>query len=423
MVVELLRGFNVRGDVEVLVSKVFSEGLLFEGGTVFYPFSGEDYSADVRVTLSDGRFGAVSVQNVEDGLRKALVLARNSKPVVRNSVSVAKSFPRVELNDDVVEAIGLSDLKSRVVEGLERLRSAGLRVQSCSVTKSRVSDLFYNSEGVSVSDSTVHVSVGFEVVTKSGFPLSGYRTFSTNPDVGGVVDSLLREAKLFERLEKPRGGVQSVVLGYGFLNSFFSDVFSRAVNGFNFFKGVSPFKVGGVVGCDSLTVVNDPLLRHGLFSQSFDAEGTPSKSTTIIKGGVFKSFLNDNFSASLNSTVSTSSCFSLLSKPSIEPSNLVIQPVERGVSVSDLVGEVKSGVLVEEVSGTHLVNHVSGDFGNSIFKGFLIEDGELVAGLKSGMVVGNFFDLLKSDLVIGGECVQKGLVVAPPVLANVKIVV
>jgi PmbA protein len=80
-------------------------------------------------------------------------------------------------------------------------------------------------------------------------------------------------------------------------------------NPFQIMMGMSPLKdcIGEQIAPESITAYEDPLFAGGLDSTSFDWEGTPSKTITIIETGVLKTLVHNTTTARLFDSESTGS--------------------------------------------------------------------------------------------------------------------
>jgi len=64
-------------------------------------------------------------------------------------------------------------------------------------------------------------------------------------------------------------------------------------------------QIDQVVAGECVTLVDDPFMTNGFGNQSFDAEGTPTVKTEIVKAGVLKSYLHNVKTATKDSVAST----------------------------------------------------------------------------------------------------------------------
>ncbi|MHC1631771.1 MAG: metallopeptidase TldD-related protein, partial [Methanotrichaceae archaeon] len=79
------------------------------------------------------------------------------------------------------------------------------------------------------------------------------------------------------------------------------------------------------------------------------------------------------------------------------------------------------GVLVNGVIGAHTANPVSGDFSVEARNVFQVVDGEIKKPIRSLMLAGNVFDLLKC-VQVGIDTRAVGSVVTPTIKVRMKVV-
>ena len=86
----------------------------------------------------------------------------------------------------------------------------------------------------------------------------------------------------------------------------------------------------------------------------------------------------------------------------------------------DLLAETK-GLLIGGLIGAHTANPISGDFSVEAKNAFFIAPGEEAKPIRSLMLAGNFFELLK-DIEIGRDVRAIGSIVTPTVKFRMKVV-
>ena len=80
-----------------------------------------------------------------------------------------------------------------------------------------------------------------------------------------------------------------------------------------------------------------------------------------------------------------------------------------------MIGETKDGVIVNTVIGAHTANPISGDFSVEARNSFLVKDGEIVSPIRSLMISGNIFELLRNIDGVGKDVRNVGNVITPTV--------
>ncbi len=162
-------------------------------------------------------------------------------------------------------------------------------------------------------------------------------------------------------------------------------------------------KVGARIANPLLTLIDDPHLKDGMGSASFDGEGVATYSKEIVTNGILNTYLHSLTTAKIFNVNSTgnASRSSFKSSVNISPTNMYIKPTN--TSFDDLVTNIQDGLYITEIQGLHSgLNSISGDFSLSA-SGFLIKNGEIDTPIHEMTIAGNFFDLLEKIEEIGND--------------------
>lgn len=179
-------------------------------------------------------------------------------------------------------------------------------------------------------------------------------------------------------------------------------VFSMMFSGKSAKDGVNPMreKVGKSIADSRLTVTDQPLNADGFGYELFDAEGTATGSTPLIKDGTLSTLIHNSATASFFDKKSTGHA-------SRGPKSTM------GVGLHQLEIAGGSGSKAELFAGKYLVltdltgmhsgaNAISGDFSFGA-SGFLCQDGQRVQPVRGVTVAGNFYEMLNKIALIGDE--------------------
>lgn len=166
-------------------------------------------------------------------------------------------------------------------------------------------------------------------------------------------------------------------------------------------------RLGQRVASPLVTLRDDPRLPGGLGSGRYDDEGVPTRDKAMISAGVLSGFFYDAFSSARDGAASNGCAYreSYAALPGPGASNFYLAPGP--LTREALIADTKSGLLVAEVLGMHMVDPVSGAFSVGV-SGLSIEKGRLAAPVKGAMLSGNLLDLLArvdgvaSDLAFQG---------------------
>ncbi|MFT7220867.1 MAG: PmbA protein [Candidatus Azotimanducaceae bacterium] len=179
-------------------------------------------------------------------------------------------------------------------------------------------------------------------------------------------------------------------------------VFSMMFSGKSAKDGVNPMreKVGKTIADSRLTVTDQPLNADGFGYELFDAEGTATGSTPLIKDGTLSTLIHNSATASFFDKKSTGHA-------SRGPKSTM------GVGLHQLEIAAGSGSKAELFAGKYLMltdltgmhsgaNAISGDFSFGA-SGFLCRDGQRVQPVRGVTVAGNFYQMLNKIALIGDE--------------------
>ena len=138
------------------------------------------------------------------------------------------------------------------------------------------------------------------------------------------------------------------------------------------------------VASDIVTIVDDPLMNGGFATSSFDGEGCPTYTKSMIEKGVLKTYFYNLKTAHKDGVKTTGNKYGAF--------NFYL---ENGIlSADELKEKLKDGVYIDDLSGLHAgYNMITGEmsFGAS---GFLIKDGKLDKPLSQFTIATNIYDLL-----------------------------
>ncbi len=202
-------------------------------------------------------------------------------------------------------------------------------------------------------------------------------------------------------------------------------------SGMSVFLGTSPLKdkVGEEIFDRRLSLVDDGHISLGPRSSSFDDEGVPTTRLPLVEDGVVQGYFFDLRAAALTEAEPTGSGFKggllgggFRTPPSASPRHLVVSPGEG--SLDDLLEDMGSGLIAQNVLGLGQGNIASGAFSNNVI-GYAVREGKVVGRVKNTMISGNAYDLLKGGLQAVGaqpEWVFGMLHTPPLLLRNVSVV-
>jgi PmbA protein len=185
-----------------------------------------------------------------------------------------------------------------------------------------------------------------------------------------------------------------------------------AVSGNALYKGMSFLtgKLGERIAPEFVTVHDDGTLRGGHGSKPFDAEGLPTRRTTVVERGVLRSYLFDTYSGrKLQSRSTGNAARSVADSPHVSPTNLFL--AAGTTSPDDIIKTVANGLYVTELMGFG-VNPTTGDYSRGA-TGLWIEHGELAYPVSEITIAGNLLRMFQDIEVVGNDLVMRHSISAP----------
>ena len=185
-----------------------------------------------------------------------------------------------------------------------------------------------------------------------------------------------------------------------------------AINGDAIYRHASFLagKLGQKVFGANLNVIDDGTMPGGFGTRPFDAEGIPTRRTTVIENGELKSYLLNSYTAKkLNLATTGNASRGLAGTPGIGNGNFFLQPGEK--SPEKIIAGVKQGLMVTEFLGFG-VNMVTGDFSRGA-SGIWIENGEFAYPVEEITVAGNLGEMFSNLAEIGSDLIWRGSVACP----------
>jgi PmbA protein len=168
--------------------------------------------------------------------------------------------------------------------------------------------------------------------------------------------------------------------------------FLGAINGASVARGTSLLKdrMGQAIFGTGITIIDDPRRVRGGRSRLFDGEGVPTRTRTLVEGGVLKTWLLDSRSARQLSLASTGNAARGTGGPP-SPSSTNTYMQAGSLTPAELMADIREGLYVTELLGGGM-NGVTGDYSRGA-AGFMIRDGVLAEPVAELTIAGNGLEM------------------------------
>lgn len=175
-------------------------------------------------------------------------------------------------------------------------------------------------------------------------------------------------------------------------------------------------RIGDSLWSRHVTLVDNPVLSGRCGSRPFDDEGMPTTRTKLVEKGVLKGFVYDSYYGTASGTGSSGNAVRDVTSGAVNAAPLCLQMAPGRGSLDSLVASVDHGYLVWACQGAHTSNTETGGFSFVASPGLLIEDGEVVGGIRGAMISGGMDDLMMNAERVGADVVDFGNALMPSVL-------
>ena len=317
-------------------------------------------------------------------------------------------YPRIDVFDSQVENV---DIESMVQLGEQLIAAVTKHTSSivceAMVTKGVITVNIINSEGGNAryNKSFFNISLEGVLIKNEDMLFVGDSLSSCSPivDFKPIAEEVMMQLDLArETASLPTKLMPVIFTPRGVASALMSPLIS-AFNGKIVFDGASPLKdkLGLQVFDNHFSLWDDATLPYQVASYPCDDEGVPGQRTSLIKNGVVSHFIYDLQTAALANTQSTGNGERHGGAPAPSPSSLIIE--QGDTSFSDMIKDVKEGLIVDTLIGAEQGNILNGDFSGNVLLGYKIENGQIAGRVKDTIVAGNVYQLLKQIVAIGKD--------------------
>jgi PmbA protein len=395
---------------EVFFTSSVATSVHFEANKLKQIQTKESSSIALRI-FKDGRVGFATASGVDDMkalINMAVETSQFGDPA-KFQFSSARAYPQVNISDPQVEKIPMESMVDIGNELIARVRSHTPDINcDVEVARGRSSIRIVNSQGSQADYDKTFFALALEGILIQdtdmlfvGDDESSCRVLS---DADGLADRVIRQLEMAKRKATVSTKLLPVVFtSRGVANALLTPM-AVAFNGKTVLEGASKLsnKLGEQVFDRGLSLWDDATVAYGVGSYPCDDEGTPSHRLALISDGKVANFIYDLQTAALAGTHSTGHGRRMgNSPPRPAISSLIIG--KGRLSFSDMVKDMKEGLIVEQLIGADQGNLLAGDFGGNVLLGYKVENGEIVGRVKDVMISGNVYEVLSELLAVGCE--------------------
>ena len=398
-------------EIECFLSYGYESEIAIEGGL---PKALDGFGGGIGVRVaekknlgfasSSGLTEEVRNSTVDDAISTMRAIQSNDEkfqgfadPIKRNSSDGAVHKEILDLTS--------ADLIKMVVQITEEAREVDSRVKTIVGQTGLTYGGFSvaNNRGINAASSAVASFIVIQCIAQE--PASDKRKIGFEFDVSrsrdliwdGLAEKAAKHAvSLLETKKLDKSETMLTIWDPLISSSYILSSLSPALNGRMVVEGRSRFsdRIGEEISIKEFSLYDDGQYPEALNTTSVDAEGIPRKKTELVKNGVLKHFLFNDYYARIYGTESTANASrggqGFTSTPQIGESTLI---VPGGIkTVESAISEIDEGIFMQDyVMGLGVSDPISGDFSAVSPQSLYIKNGEIAGSLEPVTIAGNFY--------------------------------
>jgi len=382
------------GECEICVSQANSTTANLHKNTISSVESTANFNVGFRIFI-DKKQGYVLSDKLNDALvKRAVKIAKRAKSVDFYGLpdvnkekyrSLDRKILDFEL-DEVKEFIKIFDEKNVLSEGSIDYGISRGKIANSNGVECEKEISFFEINGLCIAKSN---GTGIDDKDKStAIDAKGERFLF---DVGNFMENLKRKA--VESLN-PRA-IKEIPKIFIFNQQTFAELLALFIDNFDaeaIDKGESLLagKINKRIGNLNLTIIDDPLMKNGVDSITYDGEGCRTKKNLLMEDGIVKNFAYDWTMAKKFGAEPTGNAVRIgAGIPSIGFHNIIVDSKNRAKNIFD---EYEKAIYVCSVSGMHTANSLTTEFSVKVDRSFYVENGNKIP-LKNFLLSGKVIDL------------------------------
>ncbi|TET25948.1 MAG: TldD/PmbA family protein [Dehalococcoidia bacterium] len=382
----------------------------FEANRLKHIQSRQHRSVALRL-IKQGRLGHASIAGPDDN-QDLVAMAVESASLgmsAKFSFPSPTPYPQVEVFDPDIKSVSIGEMAKLGEEMIASITSHTPDIVcEAEVSRSIALVKIINSQGgqIDYSKSLFSLAAGGSLIRGTDMLFVGESQSSCRPllepeIVTGVVKRQLELAK--NQASVPSRLMPAVFTPLGVASALILPLMT-AFNGKTVLQGASPIggRLGEPVFDSQLWLWDDPTIAYRPQSRPGDDEAVPSQRTPLIEEGKVAGFLYDLETATLAHTRSTGNgSRNSGGLPTPSPSAFIIGGGD--ATLDEMIGDIKEGLVIEQVMGAGQGNILGGDFSGNVLLGYKVESGKIVGRVKDTVVSGNIYQILKDIIAIGSQ--------------------
>jgi len=404
---------------EIFIEDKVSYNYSIEDGKVDSATIGQSYGAGVRLLCKNqsiyGYTNDVSKKGLLNLAKTLSASFKGKQELVIDSLkikNVKNSHPHLRPQAEVPSEEKIAYLK----KGDKVMRETSPKIVRTKAGLSHYKNniTLINSKGFIYKDSKERGRVYLMCIAAEGNKMetgfagpgasAGFEYFQNQIDIEKLAKETATSALLMLTAKECPSGKMPVVIGNGFGGVIFHEACGHALEASAVSKNLSVFagKLGQQIASPLVNAFDDGTIVNGWGSNNIDDEGNPTHRTMLIKNGILKSYLVDDFNGRRMNTPGNGACRreSYKYEPTSRMSNTYI---DNGSSTpEEIIKATKLGLYAKSLNGGS-VNPATGEFNFGCSEAYIIRDGKICEPVRGASLIGSGAEVLMHIDMVGND--------------------
>ena len=421
--IEILNaGLATGGDFcEIYIEDKLSKTINVENGKVDTSSIAQTYGAGIRILkdlqsvygyTNDVSFKSLkslaeSLSNSFSGKRVLTVESLKSKKVKNNS-PIEKPLASVPV-DEVIAYLKKGEKVMREHDSKIVRSRATIASSHQKVTLINSKGLIYNDEKERNRLALLAIAADqgkIETAFEGPGAMAGFEYFEKKIDVEKLAKQVASTAVKFLYAKECPSGKMPVVIGNAFGGVLFHEACGHPLEATSVAKKLSVFadKLGEQIASPVVTAIDDGTIANEWGSNNIDDEGNPTEKNVLIKDGILKNYLIDDFNGRRMGMKGNGASRrqSYKFEPTSRMSNTYI---DNGKSTpEEIIAATKLGLYAKSFAGGS-VNPATGEFNFGCSEAYIIRDGKIAEPVRGASLIGSGKEVLLNIDMVGNDLV------------------
>ena len=327
---------------------------------------------------------------------------------IKNASKIEKSYFDIPIEEKI------SFLK-KICEKIKNKLEISNNRRICGIFSNKKNIEIFNSNGLHITDEKERSGIRIAIkINKDNKQESVYEFFGTQNNIDKLkeinfdeeISKMINDLLGLLKAKKCPSKKMTVVISNGNGGTLFHEACGHALESSAVSLNLSVFsnRMNSQIASPLVTAYDDGTIKNEWGSNNVDDEGNKTQKTCLIKNGILKNYLIDNFTGRKINKFGNGACRreNYQFEPTSRMSNTFIANGKN--TFEEIIKNTKFGLYAKKISGGS-VNTITGEFEFAVDIAYMIRNGEICEQVKGAMLIGKCEEILKNIDMVGNDLI------------------